>query len=282
MRGELRVRLSLSCGALVWALLGVIAAAVPAARADDAVRIVVLKEHGVGSQSLAQPYLNKFVDIAGQQNDWVDAKGQYFTGRDAAAAFIESAKPHYGILSLGAFLALRGKFRLSVIGEVATSLAGGRQYMIISKNAGDLAGCKKKVLVSDHFDDQRFIERVVAGGTFKLSDFTLLRAQRPLQTIRQLVNGEAACALVDDAQYAELSHLENADGIRDVWKSAEFPPMVIVAFPSAPAAERERFQDTLAHVCDHDDENICGEVGIVSLKACGEAALATVITAYGN
>jgi len=266
----------------VSALLGVIAAVSPAARADDGVRIVVLKEHGVGSQSLAQPYLNKFVDIAGQQNDWVDAKGQYFTSRDAAAAFIDSAKPHYGILSLAAFLALRGKYGLTVIGEVSASLAGGRQYMMISKSAGDLAGCKTKVLVSDHFDDQRFIERVVAGGAFKLADFTLLRAQRPLQTIRQLVSGEATCALIDDAQFAELAHLEGTDGIREVWKSAEFPPMVIVAFPTAPAAERERFQETFAHVCDHDEENICGEVGIVSLKTTSDAGLASVITAYGK
>jgi len=276
------VRRSLCCGALVSALLGVIGSAPSAARADNAVRIVVLKEHGVGSQSLAQPYLDKFVGIAGQQNDWADAKGQYFTSRDAAAAFIESAKPHYGILSLGAFLALRAKYGLTVMGEVASSLAGGRQYLIISKSAADLAGCKHKVLVSDHIDDQRFIDRVVAGGMFTLSEFTLQHAQRPLQTIRQLMNGDATCALIDDAQAAELSHLEGAAGIREVWKSAEFPPMVIVAFPAAPAAERARFRDTFAHVCNQDDENICGEVGIVSLKATGDASLAPVIKAYGN
>ena len=58
--------------------------------------------------------------------------------------------------------------------------------------------------------------------------------------------------------------------------------MVIVAFPSASAAERERFQETLGRLCDHDAENICGEVGIVSLKATADANLASAIAAYGK
>ncbi len=274
------MRLSLYCEVSLVGVLAVAVGVAAVAQADDVVRIVVLKEHGVGSQTLAQPYLNKFVDIAGEQNEWTDAKGQYFTTRDAATAFIESAKPHYGILSLAAFLALKGTYHLTVIGEVAASLAGGRQYFLISKSASDLPGCKGKTLVTDHADDPRFIERVVSGGSFKMTDFTLVRTQRPLQTIRQLMNGEAVCALIDDAQFGELSHLEGGEGIRTVWKSAEFPPMVIVAFPAAPAAERTRFQETLSRVCDHDGENICGEVGIVSLKASADANFASLIQAY--
>jgi len=56
--------------------------------------------------------------------------------------------------------------------------------------------------------------------------------------------------------------------------------MVIVAFPAAPAAERERFQETFSRVCDHDGENICGEVGIVSLKTSTGASVAPLIKAY--
>ena len=265
-------------------VVAVVMGVAPAAAAADAtaVGIVVLKEHGVGSQTLAQPYLNKFVAIAAEQNDWADAKGQYFTSRDAATAFIDSTKPHYGILSLAAFLALRDKYRLSVIGEVAASLAGGRQYFLISKSADSLAGCKGKTLVSDHFDDPRFIDRVVAGGSFKLTEFTLLRVPRPLQTIRQVMDGTAACGLIDDAQHSELPHLDGAEGVRTVWKSAEFPSMVIVAFPGTPAAERKRFQETFSQVCDRDDDNICGEVGIVSLKATDAANYTSLIKSYDH
>ena len=147
------------------------------AQADTAVVwILVVKEHGVGSPALAQPYLDRFVAIAAEQNGWADAKGQYYNNRSAAEAFIQAHHPHYGIFSLPAFLALQAKYKLEVIGQVAVSLAGGRQYSLISKSAADLAGCRGKTVVSDHMDDTRFIERVVAGGTFTLADFTVVQS----------------------------------------------------------------------------------------------------------
>lgn len=248
----------------------------------DTTNILVLKEHGVGSPSLAQPYLDRFVAIAAEENAWDGAKGQYFNDRGAAEAFIQTQHPHYGIFSLPAFLALRPKYKLDVIGQVTVSLAGGRQYYLISKSAADLAGCKGKTLASDHADDPRFIEHVVARGAFTLADFTVVPTQRPLQTTKKVISGEAVCALIDDAQLAELPHLEGADGLRTAWKSAELPPMVVAAFPAAPEAERQRFQEHLADLCDKEGQSACAEVGIVSLKAAGAADYAAVVRAYGK
>jgi len=252
------------------------------AQSDSGVGIVVLKEHGVGSPALAQPYLDRFVAMAAEENDWVSASGRYFTSRPAAEAFIQAQKPHYGIFSLAAFLALKEKYHFEVIGQVAVSLVGGRQYALISKTATSLAECKGNPLASDHVDDPRFIERVVAAGQFKLADFKLEPTQRPLQTIKKVLSDEVLCALVDDAQVAELSHIEGADGVRTVWKSAELPPMAVVAFPSAPTAERKKFQDKLDDVCDHNEHGVCGEVGIVSLHLASAADYGAVLMAYGK
>jgi len=259
-----------------------LAAVLAYAQAGPAVAVVVLKEHGVGSPALAQPYLDRFMAITAEQNDWPAASGQYYTSRAAAEAFIQAHNPHYGIFSLAAFLALKEKYHLEVIGQVAVSLVGGRQYALISKSAADLAGCKGKALASDHTDDPRFIEKVVAAGQFKLADFTLTQTQRPLQTIKKVLSGEAACALVDDAQLAELAHIDGGNDVRAVWKSAELPPMAVVAFPSAPTAERKKFQDNLSKVCDDDGQSACAEVGIVSLHIASAADYASVLTAYGK
>lgn len=255
---------------------------VAAASADDTVGIVVVKEHGVGSQALAQPYLDKFVGIAAALNGWDHAEGQYFTSRPAAEPYIESRKPHYGILGLAALLAFRTKYDLTVIGQVAVSLAGGRQYFLISRTAKDAAGCKHATLASDHADDPRFVDRVVFRGAFTLADFSLVPTQRPLQTIKKVVGGEATCALIDEAQLGELAHLEGADGVHPVWKSVELPPMAVVAFPSASTAERKKFVENLDKICDDDGKTACGEVGIVSLEAASAADYATVVTAYGR
>jgi hypothetical protein len=271
-----------AAAALAGALLLVLAVAAPRAAADE-VDIIVLKEHGVGSATLAQPYLERFMALAAQQNGWAAAKGQYLTNRAAGVSFIKAHAPHYGILSLGAFLALRGPYHLEVVGRVASALVGGEQYFVVSKTAQDLAGCNGRTLASDHADDVRFVERVVARGAFKLGEFKLVPNQRPLQSIKQLLGGEVECALIDDAQLAELQHLQGGADVRVVWKSAKLPQMVVVAFPSAPAGERKTFQANLRHVCDGDDgEAACAEVGIRALDAAGAADYADVVSAYGG
>jgi hypothetical protein len=250
------------------------------AAAGDSVGVLVLKEHGVGSAAQAQPYVDKFVALAAKQNGWAAAKGQYHTNRANAEKFAADEKPHYGILSLGAFLGMKGKQNLEVIGQVAVSRAGGQQYHLISKTAADLGGCKGQTLASDHLDDAKFIEKVVAKGAFKTGDFTIVTTTRPLQTIKKVASGDAVCALVDDAQLAELGKLDGAAGIRSVWSSDKLPPMVVVAFPSAPAAERKAFQSALGKLCESEGKATCGEVGILSMKTAGAADYAAVVAAY--
>jgi hypothetical protein len=254
----------------------------PTLAADGVVAIVVLKEHGVGNQALAQPYLDRMVAIAAKQNGWPGVNGKYFTSRSAAEAFIKSEQPHYGILSLPAFLAMRGPYQLEVIGRVAVSLAGGRRYYLISKTASDLAGCKGQKLATDHADDTRFIDQVVFAGRAKLADFTLVPTQRPLQTIKAVLNDQAVCALIDDAQKDQLDHLTDKDGARVVWESAELPPMAVVAFPSAPPAERKTFKKNLDGLCEDDGKSACAEVGIDDLAEADDADYASVVSAYGK
>jgi hypothetical protein len=254
----------------------------PALASDGAVAIVVLKEHGVGNQALAQPYLDRMVALTAKLNGWAAGKGKYFTNRTPAEAFIKAEQPHYGILSLPAFLAMRGQYKLTVVGRVSVSLAGGRRYYLISKTADDLKGCKGQTLATDHADDPDFIDKVVFGGRAKLSDFTLVPTQRPLQTIKAVLTDQAVCALIDDAQKDQLEHLADKDGARTVWESAELPPMPVVAFPVAPAAERATFKHNLDAVCDEDGKSACAEIGIDDLTGAADADYAAVVTAYGK
>ncbi|MFO0757909.1 MAG: hypothetical protein U0359_15540 [Byssovorax sp.] len=268
---------------LVTAGLAALAAAVPTrAQAGDSVGVLVLKEHGIGTAAQAQPYLDKFVAVAAKQNGWADAKGSFQTTRAGADAFVSAQKPHYGIFSLGAFLGLRSKYNLAVVGQVSVARAGGQQYHLISKDAGDAAGCKGKTLATDHADDVKFIDNVVSGGKWKLSEFTLVSTTRPVQTIKKVVAGEAVCALIDDAQLAELAHIEGAAGIKSVWASDKLPPMVVVAFPSAPAAESKAFQASFGKLCEGDGKQACAEVGIQSFKIAGDSDYGAVIAAYGK
>jgi hypothetical protein len=261
-----------------------VATATAPLRADAAeIGILVLKEHGVGSPALAQPYVDRFTLLTAQQNGWPGVRGQYLNDRSAVQPFVEAHDPHYGMFSLAAFLALRKAYRLEVIGRVASTLAGGEQYFIVSRSARDLAGCKGKILASDHVDDPKFVERIVARRQFRLAEFQVLHNLRPLQSIRQVLSGAADCALIDDAQLAELQHLDGAGDVRVVWKSRSLPPMAVVAFPAAPAAERRNFQASLRGLCREEAaEKACKEVGIRSLDSADTGEYAELIALYGD
>jgi hypothetical protein len=267
---------------LVAAALTLCGAAAPSSAQSKSISILVLKEHGVGSPTLAQPYVDRFIALAAEDNGWSDAKGHYLLNRGAAETFIQKESPHYGILSLPAFLALRGPYRMEVLGRVASSLAGGEQYFVVSKTAPDLAGCKGKTFASDHFSDARFVEKVVVRGDFKLSEFNLMKNQRPFQSLRQVLSGAAVCAFLDDAQLAELRHLQGGDQVKVVWQSRKLPPMAVVAFPTAGASERKTFRANLKSVCEGSGTTACAEVGIHALEPASASDYAEVVAAYGR
>ena len=153
---------------------------------------------------------------------------------------------------------------------------------MVSKTQSDLAGCKGKKLASDHTTDQPFIEKVVARGAFKLADFTLHTTQRPLQTLKEVIVGNAECALIDDAQASELTKLTGGKDLKTVWSSEKLPPMVVTAFPTAPTAERHSFPRNFGKVCEDDAKPACAEVGILSLDLASASDYAAVVAAYGG
>lgn len=264
------------------ALLSALALIPVAADAGDQVNVLILKEHGVGSSSTAQEYVDKLIAHVARQNSWSAAAGKYLTSRSMAGSWIGSNDPHYGIISLGAFLDMRSKHRLEVIGSAEVSGGGGRQYFVVSASEGSLASCKGKTLGTDHGDDKRFIDKVVGKSDFSLSDFSVEDTRRPMKTVKAVARGEVACALIDDAQKASLSKLEGGAAVSVVWSSDKLPPMAVVAFPAAPAPEKKGFEANLSAVCSGDGAEACKEVGLRSLSPTGESTYADVIAAYGG
>jgi hypothetical protein len=252
----------------------------PSSHAGDEVKLLVLKERGVGSATQIQPYVDKFVGIAQKKVGWAAAKGTFMNERKAAETFIDKEKPQYGILSLSAYLAMKDARKLETIGQVAASRAGGQQYHLVSKTATDLAGCKGKKLATDLSDDSKFVDKVVSGGAFKLVDFSIEATKRPLEGIKKVLRDEATCALIDDAQFAELSGVEGGKDLKDAWKGATLPPMAVVAFSGADASDKAKLKANLASLCDGDGKSVCAEVGIQSLKPADDSAYAQVLAAY--
>ena len=103
---------------------------------------------------------------------------------------------------------------------------------MVSKTAGSLGDCKGKRLATDHFDDPKFIEKVVAAGAFKPGDFTVVTTKRFGEAGRKIISGDADCALIDDAQLADVIKLDAARQDRVGQRQA--PPHGRGRFPRRP------------------------------------------------
>ncbi|HET7543060.1 MAG TPA: hypothetical protein VFK05_24475 [Polyangiaceae bacterium] len=252
-----------------------------AARPAQAHSFVVLREFGSGTASRAQPYLDELLRVVAEQNHWPKASGRYFSERAPALAFVREQKPDFGILSLSGYLALKETLQATVIGEVTAAQAGGRQYFLVSKQAQALAGCVGHRLSTIYASDARFIERVVADGAFRLADFNLVAAQRPLEPIKQVLRDEADCALIDDAQLAATGHIEHGSELHSVWRSAELPSMAVVAFPRTDAAAVKSFKQSLAGLC-LKAKQACASVGIDVIQPSSDEHYRSVLARYSK
>lgn len=253
-----------------------------AASTDDAasIGILVFRLGGTGSSSRAQGYIDTLVANVAAINGWAGAVGKYVTSISKADAFIKEASPHYGFLSLDAFLGLRKAQGLTLLGTVTQAQTGGGRYYLISKSALTVADCKGKSLASNLVHDARYIDNVVSGDVFDLSDFTLVETKRPVQTLKAVINDEAQCALVDDAQLAELAHVDGGDAVHAAWFSPAFPALVVASFSSAPKEEAATFKANLAKICEGDGKSACDAAGIEALAAAEATELDAVVEQY--
>jgi hypothetical protein len=250
--------------------------------ASDRVTVVVIRENAVGSSAQAQPYLDKLLNLLAQKNGWQSVEGKYLNNREKGITYIEAERPHFGILSLATFLALRDHYKLNVVGQVALSVPGGSQYFIVSKAKKNLNDCKQQSLASDHLKDSTFVESIVAGKAFKLSDFKTIPTDRPIQTLKSIIRDEAVCALIDDAQLGELKTIQGGSEVTVVWKSQKLPPMPVVAFPIAEPAETKQFQNSMTTLCEAANSDLCKNVGIVSLSIASDSKYSEIISAYSK
>ncbi len=262
------------------ALAGLLGA--PHAEAGQNVHVLILMDNGVGSPGQAQPYVDKLMEAAKAANGWDAVEGKYVTKKKAAKAYIQEKHPQFGIFSLPSFLGMRKDQGLEVVGVADVDAAGGRKYHLVSKTAKDLAGCKGQKVASNHFGQKKFLENVVSSGAFTLKDFEVVKTKRPVQTLKAVVKDEAVCALIDNAQLAELAKVEGGAAVKPVWSSAELPPMAVVAFSGVGAAERAKFKSTLGSLCSGEGKSHCDKVGIKAIRPADDSAFSSVIQTYGK
>ncbi|MCX4245827.1 hypothetical protein [Paraliomyxa miuraensis] len=247
---------------------------------EEPVSIAVISENGTGSTSAAQGYVDSLMEAIGRANDWSTVVGKYFTKRSKAKTFIKESKPSFGFLSFGAYLGLRKAQELQPLAVADATATGGAQYFVVSKEHFTLDECRGQALATNHTGDPRFIDAVVSGDAFDLSDFTVVETKRPVQTLKAVIDGEAACALVDDAQVVAMSKIDGGAMLHPVWGSEKLPAIVVVSFGSAAAKQVESFKGTIEAICEGNGKDVCDAAGLKAPRRVETDAFAAQQTAY--
>ncbi len=252
----------------------------PAATEGDTVSFVVVRENGTGSASAAQSYLDTLYASIAKRNGWAGATGKYFTKRSKAVKFVQDGNPTFGFLNFGAYLGMRKAHDLKPIAVADAGAAGGSQFFVVTKNHVTLEQCKGKTLASNHAKDGRFIDAIVSGEDFDLSDFEMVSTRRPVQTIKAVINDEAECALIDDSQLMAMAKVEGGAMLRPVWSSVELPAMIVVSFGGAPKDQVESFTASVEKLCEDEGRTACDAAGLDSPKKVKPDAFAAQQSAY--
>lgn len=230
---------------------------------EGTVGFVVVRENGSGSASSAQSLIDDLLDVIAKGVGWADADGKYTTKRSVAKKYIKESKPSFGFLSYGMYLGLRKSHDLTPLASIDKNANGSAQFFLVSKNQFTVDGCKGKVLASNHAGDKTFINNVVSGGAFSLADFEVSETRRPVQTIKAVLDGEAECALIDEAQVVAMTKVEGGGALRPVWASKAMPAFVIAAFGTATDAQTKAFRPYLSRICESPEgQATCDASGI--------------------
>ena len=225
--------------ALARSLATALLLAAAASAAEGPVRLFVLREHGVTAVTLAQPYLDRFVALAAAQNGWPTAQG-YLPHQPARRG---------GVHPQGA-APLRDPLAAVVPGAAAAAPPRGdrpRRGVALGRAAlppdqpqrrRTSPAARASPLATDHADDPRFVDRVVAAGQFTPRR---LRAPRDASPAPDHPRGDRRPGgLRPDrrrpARGARSTSPAPSD-VRPVWSSEELPQMVVAAFPDTPVAE---------------------------------------------
>lgn len=256
------------------------AAAEPESKADEGVGFVVVREGSVGSSSAAQRFVDDLLTAVAKSAGWPAAHGKFLSSRKLGVKYIDAEKPHFGFLSYGTYLALQKSHELTALGRAKISGGGGGQYFIVSKNQFNLDGCKGKALASNHATDDVFVNEIVLGDGLSLSEFELSVTRRPVQTLKAVINDEAECALIDDAQIMTLASIDGGAELRAVWSSRELPPIIAVAFGNAEPAESKAFVAAIPNICKGDGKKVCDAAAMEVLVAVPKDEYAADLARY--
>jgi ABC transporter, phosphonate, periplasmic substrate-binding protein len=239
-----------------------------------------------GNTQSAQGYIDQFLRYAEGALKWPanSAKGEFFTKQAEAKAFIDQAKPGFGILDAPVFLDLQKSDDLVVIASVegTNQLSGHLSVLVKDPKLKSLADLKGKKILSNHVDNPRFVSTIVFRGALGEKDVTFEQTPSAFKGPRTVSAGGADATLVSDTELAAMNLKQL--GLQVIYKSPTLPPTPVVALgKNSTPAEREAFTKMLMKMCgDPKGSEVCKALEITKFTPPDKAAYDDALRRYAK
>lgn len=199
-----------------------------------------------GSETEARPIMDALADyLAAKMGPDITIKGHYFNRLEPALAFLKSSPPAWGIVQLGVYVQRADDFHMT---PLASTRPAGFEKDVWRLVAGgdtvsDWQSLKGKVLGNMLFEEKAATCLLFGLPPDHLS-FTLEGTFRPLRSLRSVVKGKNAGAVLDRVQYETVQNMSVGKKLKVLQTSRELPTSPVVWF-GAPNASTGKLTGVL-------------------------------------
>lgn len=267
---------------------------------------VVCYPNAPGSTEAARPVMERLGAHLSERAGF-SVEPIYTNEASEARRWIDERRPRFAILSLALFLSWRDALDLEVVAQSERNNAITERYHLVVAQASPWRtlddvkagaagpGSRRGVIWSSHFDDPRFVSRVVLQGALTLALDESAEARgvvtaQPLRAIRRMKAGEpfegapVDAVLVEDSAWNELQKIQAfREGLRAIHVSPPLPTPVVVTLGETTAAEVESLRKALVTMHESaDGRELLTTLQCTGFAAPGKTALDAAVAAYGE
>ena len=211
------------------------------ALAQPRLDFVIIQPGQPGTPEDAQPVMDALAAyLQNKLGKQVAIQGRYFNRADSAQAYLQTARPRWGIVGLGFFLENRERFDLRP--AAATRPGGSDQdlwrLVVGPKGPAQWRQIQGKVSGTMLFDQAAAGQLLFASHPGQLP-FALEGTFQPLAAVRAVLAGRTAGAVLDRPQWEALQALPQFTQLRVLLQSKPLPTSPVVTFgaPDARTAQ---------------------------------------------
>jgi ABC transporter, phosphonate, periplasmic substrate-binding protein len=239
-----------------------------------------------GTQTQAQPYINKMLRYIETQLAWDRGSlvGVFLPDGSRAAEELRKKKPEIALVGPSIYASQHGILGMKIIAKIEVNDRGNEVYSVVTHKDGpktldELVG---KTIQGSIVHDEKYVYNVLLGGKVAAGKLSFKSQKRPLSALRNVARGKTDAAIVDQSVIKHLDTLPIAADVKVIYTSKPVPAPVIVVMGNG-KAHAAKLKKALVGMCKKDEgRDLCKTLTISSIKSTTDRAYKKLLKNYSR